>query len=192
MDDRQNVERKRPGVSRMVRGIGIAMIPLLIAGLYIMGVIIHGAFRYDNTFFTPEYQDQYFSPGSVAVDLEHALRTGDSELYAQLTGLRSSPIASEEKPDIVLSILIDVDDRDYFHYMYFDLGTYLRETHYIKEVKGRWIVSPQDAYFYYDSGQWMKVFAPITAVWWAILIVVALISYVSKRTAQMRTSMGYS
>jgi hypothetical protein len=176
--------------SKLLLGIGLVVLPLILLAVYMLGVKIHETFRYDESFFTPEYQDVYFTPGSVAIELEQALRSGDSGKIAELTGIRSSTIASESRPNIVLSILMDVDERDYFHYMYFDISTYLRETHYIKQVNGRWVVSPQDAYFYYDSGQWVKVFGPIASVWWAILLVIGIGNLVSKAASRTRAAYG--
>jgi len=176
--------------TQLVRGISLALAPLIIASTYILVVNIHSLSRYDQAYFNAGYRETYNSPGTVARDLEQALRNGDAQLYSELTGLRGKARIVPPRPSIVLSILIDVDDRDYFHYLYFDINTYLRETHYIKEVNGRWLATPQDAYFYFDSGQWTKVFAPLAAVWWAIFMVIALAIYVSRSAARTRASFG--
>lgn len=183
----QNTVRWR---TQLAKGISLALAPLLIAAIYVLAVNIHSLYRYDQVYFNAEYRETYDSPGTIARALEYALRNGDRQLHAELTGLRSKARAFPPKPSIVLSILIDVDDRDYFHYLYFDINTYLRETHYIKEVHGRWVATPQDAYFYFDSGQWMEVFAPLAAIWWAVLIVVGLAIYMSRVAARTRASLG--
>ena len=175
---------------QLIKGISLVLAPLIIAAIYVLAVNIHSHYRYDQAYFSSEYQEIYHSPGTVARDLEQALRNGDTKLYSELTGLRGKARTLPPRPSIVLSILIDVDDRDYFHYLYFDINTYMRETHYIKEVHGRWIATPQDAYFYFDSGQWTKVFAPLAAVWWAVFVVVALAIYVSRSAARTRASLG--
>lgn len=183
----QNTVRWR---TQLAKGISLALAPLLIAAIYVLAVNIHSLYRYDQAYFNAEYQEIYHSPGTIARALEHALRNGDAQLYSELTGLRGKARTVPPRPSIVLSILIDVDDRDYFHYLYFDINTYLRETHYIKEVNGRWVATPQDAYFYFDSGQWTKVFAPLAAVWWAVFMVVVLAVNVSRSAARTRASFG--
>ena len=183
----QDTTKRKP---QLIKVISLALAPLIIAAIYILAVNIHSLYRYEQAYFDAEYQEIYSSPGTVARALEQALRNGDAQLYSELTGLRGKIRTFPPRPSIVLSILIDVDDMDYFHYLYFDINTYLRETHYIKEVNGRWIATPQDAYFYFDSGQWTKVFAPLAAFWWAVFVVVTLAIYVSRSAARTRASFG--
>ncbi len=184
----QNTMKWKP---QLIIGISLVLAPLIIAAIYILVVNIHSLYRYDQVYFNAEYRETYSSPGTVAIALEQAIRNGDAQLYSELTGLRGGKARIvQPKPSIVLSILIDVDDRDYFHYLYFDINTYLRETHYIKEVNGRWVATPPDAYFYFDSGEWTTVFAPLAAIWWAVLTVVALAIYVSRSAARTRASFG--
>lgn len=151
--------------------VALALLPLLAAGLYIASVTVQGWFRYDKAYFTPEFQERYHTPGVVAWELQQALQKGDAPLYAQLTGLRSAPRTLEPNPNIILTILLEVDERDYFHYLYFNVRTYRRTVHHIKEVNGRWVVVPEDAYFYFDSGRWFGVFLPVAIVWWLLLVV---------------------
>ncbi len=153
----------------------LAVLPLVLAGLYAAGAWLYGFYRYDEATFTPLYQELYASPGAVAIDLERALQVGDQVLYAAVTGLKRVPDLPPAQPDLRLTILVDVDDRGYFHYLFFDFATKRRQTHYIKEVQGRWVATPQDAYFYFDSGGWLKVALPLTLSWWAILGVAAIV-----------------
>lgn len=151
---------------------GLVILPLVLAGLFILAMTLQGRTRFDAAYFTPEFKEQYFSPGEVARTLEKVIRTGDSALYAELSGMRNSPTMALPEPDVVFTILLEVDEAGYFHYMYFDVNTFDRQTHYVIEVDGRWVVSPEDAFFLYDSGLWTKFFAPILIAWWLLLVVV--------------------
>ncbi len=178
-------------MSRWLRAVGLVLAPLLIAGVYILGVQIHSQFRYDAAYFSSEYQAKYDSPGMVAIDLERALQQGDMTLYTELTGLKRFSDILAPKPELHFSILIDVDEQGYFHYLYFDFDTYHRQTHYIKEINGRWLVVPEDAFFYFDSGQWLKVFMPIAISWWVLLIAIGIMKGLSYLGSRTRTAYGY-
>lgn len=128
-------------------------------------------FRYDMRYFTPEYQSTYGAPGAVAFALEGAIRSGDQALYKELTGLRARPRPIEPNPNLVFAVLLEVDEAGYFQYLYFDVKTYERSTFYIKQVMDRWVVAPQDVYFYWDSGRWLVVFTPLALIWWGALAV---------------------
>ncbi len=177
--------------SQVFRVAALVLMPLVIAGIYILGVQIHGLFRYDQAYFASEYQEAYHSPGMVAIALERALQNGDSALYGELTGLKRDPGEMTPRPDLHFSILVEVDERDYFHYLYFDFDTLRRDTHYVTEVNGRWVAVPQDAYFYFDSGQWMKVFGPLTASWWVLLLAIAIMKLLSRLGAKSRAAYGW-
>ncbi|MBL7163879.1 MAG: hypothetical protein ISS57_14865 [Anaerolineales bacterium] len=187
---KQNGEDKVK-TSRWFQIIALVLAPLIIAGIYIVGVQIHGLFRYDQAYFAPEYQETYHSPGMVAIALEQVLQNGDMGLYAELTGLKGDVAQLEPKPNLHFSILVDVDERDYFHYMYFDFDTFHRDTRYVKEVNGRWIAVPEDAYFYFDSGQWLKVFGPVAASWWVLLLAVAIMKLLSRFGSRTRKAYGW-
>ena len=165
---------------------GLVLLPLLIAGLFVLIVNIQAQFRYDKSYFTPEYQEIYDAPGIVAMALEQALRTGNTSLFADLTGLNKKPGPLEPNLNIRLTILLDVDDAGYFKYLYFNVKNYERAPHYIKEVNNRWVVVPQDAYFYLDSGQWLLTFTPLAAIWWLFLIVVGSGIFVFQWAARVR------
>lgn len=149
---------------------GLALIPLLIVGGFAAVMTRQSRVRYDKAYFTADYRELYASPGSVAREWEQALRTGDPTLVAELTGLKSPPDV-EPDPNLTLTILLEVDDAGYYHYLYFDIQTYKRLTQYITEVNGRYVLAPTDLYLYWDSNQWRRVFAPIASVWWLILVV---------------------
>jgi len=148
-----------------------ALIPLCAAGIFILIAHLQAWFRYDARYFTPEYQSSYESPGDVAVALESAIRTSNQVLYEELTGLRFEPHPIRHNPNLRLAILLDVDEIGYFQYLFFDVKTYERSAFYIKQVMDRWVVVPQDAYFYWDSGRWLAVFTPLALIWWGVLII---------------------
>lgn len=190
-----SVQRKngevRVNTSRYFRVVVLVLVPLILAGIYIVGVQIHTLFRYDQGFFASEYQEVYDSPGAVARALEGALQNGDNQLYAELTGLKQTSQEMLPRPALHFSILVDVDEKGYFHYLFFDMDTMRRDTRYVKEINGRWVSVPQDAYFYLDSGLWMKTFVPITVSWWALLIVIAIMKLLSHFGARSRAAFGW-
>ncbi len=171
--------------------IGLAVFPLLAVGLYVTFVKVQAHFRYDNAYFTTKYQDVYAAPGLVAFELEQALRTGDTAHLAVLQGLRQRPRPFEPMPNVRLLILWEVDDANYFNYLYFDERTYLRYMYHFKEVRDRWVVVSEDAYFYFDSGRWLDVFTPLAAVWWGVFIVVWLSLFLFQRSARIRAELWH-
>ncbi len=164
----------------------IMLLPLLIAAFFLAGMAIYGTQRYNDAYFMPTYQQRYDSPGAVIRPLEHALQTGNSQLYAELTGLRHAPPALQADPNLSFVMLIEIDKAHYYHYLFFDEKTMTRMTVHIKEVKGRWVVVPDDLYFYYDSGRWLSAYLPIAGVWWAVWIIVWLLQMVSSVSACYR------
>lgn len=164
------------------------MLPLVIAGSYILFVHIQALFRYDNAYFTPQYQKRYDAPSTVAVELEKIIRTGDFGALAEITGLRKRINPPKPDPNIRLTVLMKVDDAGYFHYLYFDTKTYERSTFYVKKVMGRYVMVPQDAYFYLDSGQWKVVFGPLATIWWVLLGVTMFGLFIYRAAAKFRNS----
>jgi hypothetical protein len=177
--------------NQYIKILAIFLLPLILAGLYIIVVQFGSIFRYDQAFFGEQFQETYASPGAVARALEGALQNGDEQLYAELSGLNQTPADLAPRPELHYSILVDVDERDYFHYLYFDMGTMRRDTHYVKEVNGRWVTVPQDAYFYLDSGQWMKVFMPVSVSWWGLLLAIAIMKMLARVGSRSRAAFGW-
>ncbi len=167
---------------------GLALVPLLIAGLFMGFMARQRQARYDQTYFTSDFQELYATPGSVARQWEQALKTGDPTLVAELTSLASPP-RIEPNPNIILTILLEVDDAGYYHYLFFDIQTYERLTQYIKAVNERYVVVPVGVYFYWDSGQWQGVFVPVSVVWWLILIVAGAATSLFRIGARARETM---
>ena len=167
--------------------LAATLLPLVLAGLFVLGVKALDLTRYDPAYFTAEYAEQYDTPGAVARALEGALQTDDRELLAELQGLRRTA-AFEANPKIIFIMLWERDDR-YFTYMYLDMQTLRRHPHYVEKVKGRWVVTPPDAYYYLHSGRWLVVFTPLAIVWWLLEIVVILGVLVYRLSARLREEM---
>ena len=168
---------------------GLAFFPLVVAGLFVLVVTIRAQFRYDQNFFTSRYQALYSNPSMVAEALEEAIRTNDQTLYADLTGLRTKLRSIEHNPNIRLATLLEVDDAGYFEYLFFDVKTYARSPFFIKKVMDRWVVVPQDMYFYLDSGRWLVVFTPLALIWWGALLVGALAILIYRSAARFRENL---
>lgn len=188
---KENGEQKVKKSTQYLRIAALVLIPLILAGLYIVAVQVNAIFRYDQAYFSQEFAEAYASPGSVARALEGVLQNGDSQLYAELTGLKQDFSEMSAQPNQHFSILVEVDDLGYFHYLYFDMDTMHRATHYVKEVNGRWVTVPQDAFFYFDSGQWMKVFMPVTVSWWVLLGAIAIMKLLAYFGSRSRAAFGW-
>lgn len=166
-----------------------ALTPFVVAGVYVTLMNVIHMYRYDERFFTDEYREKYPSPGPVAIAIESAIQSGKADVMQELSGLRRDVKEIEPNPEVMLTILYDVDDFGYFHYLYLDMGTFRRATYYIKEVSGRYVYVPEDFYFYYDSGYWWDVYLPIAITWWVITIAVLFGVYVYQVGARTRQQM---
>jgi hypothetical protein len=155
-------------------GIGLFLLPLLAAGVYVLAVRAMALFRYDPSYFTPQYQDQYPSPGTVASAIEQALHKDNPAIFAELTGLRRRIRPPQANPNVRLMILWKVTDQGYFQYLFFNTKTYQRIMYNIKQVDGRWVWVPRDLYYFLDSGDWLLFFLPAAALWWSVLVVIAV------------------
>ena len=163
------------------------LVPLLVLGLYVLAIQIHGLMRYDPAFFTDEYVEQYGTPGAVARALETALQNDDQMLLAELQG-RQRPAEFYTSPSIIFVMMWERTDR-YFTYLYFDMQTFERHTYHFEEVDGRYVAMQPDPYFYLSSGRWVLVFLPIAIAWWAIEIVAVLAVVLYRLSARMREQM---
>jgi hypothetical protein len=151
---------------------GLALLPLLAALIFLGVVFAQGINRYEEVYFSPEYQERYRAPFVVSGALEQVLQTGDQELYQELTGLRRETTLPEVNPNIIYGVLLQVDEAEYFHYMFIDKNTFKRSMYFLEEVDGRWVVAPEDAYYFYHSGQWLKAYLPSTIIYLLVLVVV--------------------
>lgn len=167
--------------------LAAALLPLALAALFVLAMQVYGLVRYDPDYFSATYAERYDTPGAVARALERALQSGDRALLAELQGLRW-PAAFEANPDMIFVMLWERDER-YISYMYFDVRTHHRHMHYVEQVKGRWVVSPSDPYYYLHSGRWLRVFGPLAVVWWLLEIVVILAAWLFRTSARLRERM---
>ena len=167
--------------------LAAALLPLVLAGLFVLVVQVQGLRRYDPVYFSEVYAERYDTPGAVARALEGALQTNDRALLAELQGLRWLA-AFKTSPKLIFVMLWERGDR-YISYLYFEMDTYKRHMHYVEQVGERWVVSPPDAYYYLHSGRWLVVFSPLAIVWWLLEIVVTLAVLVYRLSARLRAQM---
>lgn len=164
--------------------VTVAITPFVVLGLLILVVKAYGLVRYDPIYFAEPYLGRYSTPGDVARAMEGALKSDDKALLAELQGLRW-PAKFETSPSMIFVMLWDRTDR-YFTYLFFDMQSYERYPHYFEKVNGRWVVSPDDLYFYVYSGQWQRVFWPLAIVWWLLGIVAIGIVWVFRASERAR------
>lgn len=176
----------RPRRNLLYWGVGLVMLPVILALIYALYANISRHIRFDERYFTPQYQEKYDVPAKVTAVLEQALQHGDEITFGELTGLKRSPPELQPEPDLHLSILLDVDEAGYFHYLFFNFDTYHRSMYYLKEVKGRWIVAPTDLYFYWDSNQWWDFMLPPALAYWAFLLVLGAGYLINRKATSYR------
>jgi len=168
--------------------VGLLLLPIAVV-LVLHGVrAVQELTRYDAFYFTGDYLNRYETPGSVAIDLEQALRHGDSQLMAGLVATRGGPAPIEPRPSLIYVFLLSVDG-DYFQYLYFNADDYNRVVQYVTEVGGRYVASEPDLYFYMDSGRWVGVAGPIATTWWILVTVFTGGVLVYRRMAVSRQKM---
>jgi len=166
--------------------LGLALVPLLAVLIFAVIVFVQRYDRYDEALFTSAYQERYRAPFIVSGLLVEVLQTGNDGLYEELTGLRKTPAIPEVNPDIIYGVLLEVDEAEYFHYMFIDKNTFKRSMYFLEEIDGRWVVAPEDVYFLYHSGEWLKAFLPLTIVYLLILLVIGTGIGVYRMTAKIR------
>ncbi len=166
----------------------LTLLPLLAGLLFVGSVRLHGLVRYDEKYFTPPYQEKYAAPGMVARALAPALQAADAELLAELQG-RSSAGHFQTGPSMILVMLWEQSD-PYFTYLYFNMDDYRRYPYYMEQVKGRWVVTAPDPYYYLRSGEWLKFFIPVAIVWWLVEVVTLLGLWVYRLAARTREAQG--
>ncbi len=163
------------GLGYNVRTIAaLTMLPLVAAGVYLLTTGIAGVpgLRYDPAYFSAEYVSRYNAPSAVIIDLERAIRSGDRQLMAELQGLRR-PTTFPTSPHVRMTILYNVTDR-YFSYLFWDTKTYDRFPYHVEQVGGRWVVAPEDGYYYFHSGRWLGTWLPLAELWWVFEATIVL------------------
>lgn len=168
--------------------IGLVLLPVAVVVLLYGVTLIQGLFRFDVDYFSETYLERYDTPGSVAIDLERALREGDQQLMSELLATRKGAEEMQPRPSLIFIFLLGIDG-DYFQYLYLNTNDYNRVIQYVTEKDERYVVSEDDLYFYMDSGRWTGVAAPLAATWWSLVAVYTAATYVYRRTAAARQRM---
>ncbi len=167
--------------------IALLVLPFAIIAVLFVIRFVQDFTRYDSQYFTEEYRSLYDTPSSVAFALEGALREGDEELMIELMGTRAGPGNLDPRPSLVFVFLYDREG-DYLHYLYFNQDDYNRLIQFIKEEDGRYVASPEDLYFYIDSGRWQEPAGPLIAAWWILVIVATAMMFVYRYMNRYRES----
>ncbi len=151
---------------------------MIVAAVFIAIASAQGiaALRYDDALFAEAYQQKYDSPRAALDGLEQVFRTGDRTLLKELEGTRRA------RPLLMTSDLFGAvmwsREHNLYSYMYWDADTFDRYLFHLDEIGGRWVVVPEDAYFFLRTGLWQATWLPIALVYWlaeiAALFVIGL------------------
>jgi hypothetical protein len=166
-----------------------AILPLIIAAIFAATVRLSNTDRFDPAYFTPELITEYDFPSAVAIDLETALRENDTALMARLEGLRQTHNFTPSEKATLERVNYTNNDR-YREVMMIDRGTYRAHRYYLALEQGRWVLVPDDAFFYLDSGHWMGVWLPLSTVWWLVEVTVILMLLIAFYGARFRAEWG--
>ncbi len=161
----------------------VAILPLVVAAAFTAAVRMSNADRFDPSYFTPEFVKKYSSADSVVLDLEKALREDDKELMAALQGLRQ-PVTYPTGAKMSLERLSPTQNTRYMDALIIDRQTYQARGYHLGLIQGRWVVTPDDAFYYVDSGHWAAAWLPMALIWWlaeAVTILMLLIYYYGAR-----------
>jgi hypothetical protein len=153
----------------------VVLIPFVLLGLVVTAAKVYGLVRYDPAYFGEAYAAKYDNPGAIARALESALQAKDLALLAELQGLRW-PATFATGPTITWVQLWERTDR-YVTYLYFDMSRYEPYPHHVEEVRGRWVVSPPDLYYFVESGAYKSVFLTFALIWWAAGVLTMVLAY---------------
>jgi len=153
--------------------IGLMVLPLSLAALFLLVAWIIGMTRYNPAFFSEDYQERYAVPSPLLADMENALRNGDGGLMAQLQGTRQVPSNLEKLPNTRFLIFWDKHGK-YTDYLYMDMKNYHRYLQHLRMVNGRYVRVPDGAYYLADSGRWKTTFGPLAVVYWLLVILFTL------------------
>lgn len=163
----------------------VLVFPFVMLGLLVLVVKLCGLVRYDPACFADEYVEEYSSPPATARALELALRTGNQALLAELQGLRRP--ARFEMGDAISFVKLWERGGRYVTYLYVDMYSYERHEHHLEQVRGRWVVAPEDVRYYLYSGRWKEVFFPAAIAWWAVGVTALGFVWLLRRSATLRS-----
>ena len=163
----------------------LLILPLVIMAVLIVVSFLQGRLRYDPELFSGMMLDRYGVPGAVAVDLQTAFNEGDGELMRSLQGTRRITVNFEARPRLIFAVLYSLDG-GYFNYLYVDSRTFERVIQHVKEIDGRYVVVPENLYYYIDSGRWQAIFGPLLLTWWTVVVVATGAFWIYRITAITR------
>ncbi len=143
-----------------------ALGPLLASALFVALALAQGWQRYRADYFTERYLPRYASPGAVVTALERALNRGDFALQAELQGLRR-PRDFGALAQMEMAVRLE-SSSGYEAYVFYDSARKTRHVFYVHAVRGRWVLAPEDGYFYLHSGRWLRVALPLALSWWLL------------------------
>lgn len=166
----------------------VALLPLELAGMCALAMYAYGLVRYDPAYFDQVHVERYSSPEVAVRTLEVALQTDNRSLLAEMQGLQW-PARFKTSASLRFVRLRERSDR-YTTYLFFDGQTLERHAYYFEQVRGRWVVSPPDLYYYVHSGQWRHIFWPMAIAWW-LLLAAAFASVLLFRTVRSRNAHLY-
>lgn len=168
--------------------IGLMLLPIILAGGFLLVTWISGLARYDPALFTLEYQKRYAVPSPLLEDLEIALRSGDEALMAELQGTRREPANLEALPKIRFLIYWD-SSGEYTDYLFMDTKNYMRYLQHLRLVDGRYVRVPDGAYYLADSGRWKSVFGPLAGIYWLLVVLFTLAMWIYRSMSVYRDKM---
>jgi hypothetical protein len=163
----------------------VLVVPFVVLGFLVLGVKLHNLVRYDPAYFTSEYLERYDRPSQVVRILERGLQMGNATLLAELQGLRW-PGRLETGATISFVKLSERTGR-YETYLYVDAYSYERYEHHLEQVRGRWVVAPEDLRYLLYSGQWKGFFFPAAIAWWVLGLSALVFLWRLRRSATLRS-----
>ncbi|HJO32851.1 MAG TPA: hypothetical protein QGI62_01780 [Anaerolineales bacterium] len=140
--------------------------PLLASALFVALALAQSRQRYRADYFTERYRQRYASPGAVVTALERSLASGDFGMQAELQGLRR-PRDFGASAQMEMAVRLQ-SSRGYEAYLFYDAARKTRHVFYVHAVRGRWVLVPEDAYFYLHSARWLRVALPLALSWWLL------------------------
>ncbi len=168
--------------------LGLMVLPPVVLVLLFLIAGIQGLLRYNPAYFTQEYLARYSQRVSVINDLENAIEKGDAGQMAIIRGTRQVPSGLKPLPDVHFTIFWDQEGK-YWNYLFQDTSTYTRYMQHLRLVNGRYVVVPENLYFYMDSGLWKTFFFPLAIVWWVIVALFTLGTWLYRAMIRVRKEM---
>ena len=169
--------------------LGLLLLPFVLLVLAFVIKWVQGFVIFDPVYFSTEYLERYEVPKSLLVDLETSLRRGDAALMTQLQGTRWVPKGIEPVSNVRFLAYWDQHGK-YTDYMYMDAsstrGYEILGMLHLKRYRGRYISVPEGFYYYLDSGRWINIFGPLTAIWWLIVILFMIVFWVYRTMNAVR------